>query len=202
MKNREKELEELILKNKKAYYEGEPIISDQLYDAHEDELREINSDNPVLHLVGSPDGGKINHDPPMLSCKKATDIQDVLKWFNDSEGADLYFGYKIDGLSLSITYIDGKFVQSATRGNGQSGDDVTYAIYFINDVPKTIPIMGRINVRGEVFMRLEEFKRLKELNPDYSSPRNLATGTLKQKDPTILKERILSFMVWGLEGGW
>lgn len=200
MNERETELEELILLNKKAYYEGAPLISDHEYDALEDELSTINPNNPVLHLVGTPDGGKIHHEPPMLSCKKATDIEDVLKWFNDSKGADLYFGYKLDGLSLSVLYEDGKFIQSATRGNGQYGDDVTYAIYFIDDVPKNIPDKRRINIRGEVFMRLKEFKRLKKLYPDYSSPRNLATGTLKQKDPTILKKRKLSFMAWGLEG--
>ncbi len=198
--SREKELEDLIIKYKKAYYSGEPLISDEAYDSLEEELKGINPDNPVLHLVGTPVDGKIAHNPPMLSCKKATDIKEVVKWFNDSDGKDLYFGYKLDGLSLSIIYDDGKLVQAATRGNGQFGDDVTFSVYYIDDIPKIIPIKDRVNIRGEVFMEISEFNRLKKDNLDYSSPRNLATGTLKKKDSSLLKERKLSFMAWWLDG--
>ncbi|MCY3412771.1 MAG: NAD-dependent DNA ligase LigA [Candidatus Heimdallarchaeota archaeon] len=198
--NREDDLEKQILKHKKAYYDGEPIISDEAYDALEAELASINPDNPVLHLVGTPQGGKVKHDPLMLSSQKATEVEEVMKWFKDSKGADLFFGYKIDGLSLSILYENGRLKQGATRGNGEYGDDVTFAVYYVNEIPKTLPETSRINVRGEVYMKISEFNILKNENPDFTSPRNLAAGTLKQKDTTILLERRLHFMAWGLEG--
>ncbi|MGD2072423.1 MAG: hypothetical protein PVG65_02925, partial [Candidatus Thorarchaeota archaeon] len=194
------ELERRILLHKRAYYDGEPLISDAEYDALEDELRELNPENPVLFMIGTPEGGKVQHDPPMLSCQKASDVADVAKW---ADSMQLYAGYKIDGLSLSLIYDDGKLIQAATRGNGQSGDDVTISVMKIGAIPKTIPEKKRINVRGELYMRLSEFERINNQVPDdekYSSPRNLAVGTLKQKDPAFLEQRQLDFRPFDVLG--
>ena len=111
-----------ILFHKKKYYNGEPVISDPEYDALEEKLRQLDPSNPVLFIVGSPEGGKIIHDTPMLSCQKATDFQEVIKW---SKGLNLLIEYKIDGFSLSLIYERGKLIQAATRGNGTTGDDAT-----------------------------------------------------------------------------
>ncbi|MFX1515916.1 MAG: NAD-dependent DNA ligase LigA [Promethearchaeota archaeon] len=187
-----------ILHHKKRYYDGEPEISDEAYDALEDRLRQLDPENPILHIVGSPEGGKVTHDSPMLSCQKATTIDEVMKW---SKGLDVYVGYKIDGLSLSLIYENGRLVQAATRGNGIMGDDATIPIMKIASIPKTIRATDRVNVRGELFMRISEFERIRKTEGiEYSSPRNLAVGTLKQKDLSLLEKRTLEFYAFELIG--
>ena len=143
-KSQIKKMTHQILYHKKKYYDGEPEISDEAYDALEDKLRQLDPENPVLHIVGSPEGGKITHDTPMLSCQKATTIDEVMKW---SKGLDVYVGYKIDGFSLSLIYENERLVQAATRGNGILGDDATIPVMKIASIPKTIKASDRINVR-------------------------------------------------------
>ncbi len=200
-KEEQTEVEKLadqILFHKKKYYHGEPIISDSAYDILEDRLREIAPEHPVLFIIGTPSGGKITHDTPMLSCQKAINIEDVLKW---SKGFDVFIGYKIDGFSLSLTYERGKLIQAATRGNGLSGDDATIATMKIKSIPKSIPENSRINIRGELFIRISEFNKInRKEKASYSSPRNLAVGTVKQKDLKLLEERNLEFFAFELLG--
>ena len=191
-------LSEQILYHKKKYYDGEPEISDEAYDSLEDKLRTIDPNNPVLFIIGTPEGGKVNHDSPMLSCQKAIDIYDVIRWSN---GNSVSIDYKIDGFSLSLIYLNGKFVQAATRGNGFAGDDATIQVMKIKSIPKEIPINERVNIRGELFMPISEFNRVNEEEPtDYNSPRNLAVGTLKQKDLNLLDKRKLEFFAFELLG--
>ncbi len=191
-------LTEQILYHKKKYYYGEPEISDEAYDALENKLRELDPNNPVLFIVGTPEGGKVTHDTPMLSCQKANNIDDILRWSN---GNSISIDYKIDGLSLSLTYLNGRFLQAATRGNGLAGDDSTIQVMKIKSIPKEIPIKERINIRGELFMPISEFNRINKEEPtDYNSPRNLAVGTLKQKDLKLLEKRKLKFRAFELIG--
>jgi DNA ligase (NAD+) len=201
--NSVEELAAQILRHKKLYYNGEPIISDAEYDQLEDTLRQLDPDNPVLHLVGTPAGGKVQHSPPMLSSQKATTLAEVTKWANDISMGQITAGYKVDGLSLSIIYNNGQLRQGATRGNGQSGDDVTLECMKIQGIPQTIPVTEAVNVRGEVYMTISEFERVNSRLPkadQYSSPRNLAAGTLKQKSLRVLDNRKLQFMAWQLVG--
>jgi len=187
-----------ILYHKRKYYDGEPEITDEAYDKLEEDLRNLDPENPILFIVGSPEGGKVTHDIPMLSCQKAVDIDDVLKW---SQGEEIFVDYKIDGLSLSIEYSGGRLIQAATRGSGTTGDDTTIAAMKIKSIPKTIPVMDRLFVRGEIFMLLSEFKRINSLEQEnYSSPRNLAVGTIKQKDLSLLDRRKIEFYAFELTG--
>ncbi|PWI47491.1 DNA ligase (NAD(+)) LigA [Candidatus Heimdallarchaeota archaeon B3_Heim] len=187
-----------ILYHKRKYYDGEPEISDEAYDSLEEKLRKLDPVNPVLFIVGTPEGGKITHDVPMLSCQKALDVEEVLKW---SQGYDLFIEYKIDGLSLSLTYNEGRLVQAATRGNGVTGDDTTIVTMKLKSIPKTIPVRERIFIRGEIFIHLSEFQRINALGTEsYSSPRNLAVGTIKQKDLSLLDKRKLEFFAFELIG--
>ncbi|MHA2096834.1 MAG: NAD-dependent DNA ligase LigA, partial [Candidatus Hodarchaeales archaeon] len=187
-----------ILYHKRKYYDGEPEISDNAYDSLENKLRQLDPENPVLFIVGTPEGGKVTHEIPMLSCQKAQDIEEVLKW---SKGFDLYIEYKIDGLSLSLTYNEGRLVQAATRGNGVTGDDTTLVVMKLKSIPKTVPVKERIFIRGEIFLSLSEFQRINALGADnYSSPRNLAVGTIKQKDLSFLEKRKLDFFAFELIG--
>lgn len=139
----------------------------------------------------------------MLSSDKATSLGEVVKWANKIDNRSLYAGYKVDGLSLSLVYDGGRFVQAATRGNGVTGEDVTAAVMLIKDIPKTIPISTRINIRGEIYMTISQFQKVNStLNSDmqFSSPRNLAAGTIKQKDVTQIGDRSLSFQAFDLIG--
>lgn len=193
-----KKLADQILYHKKKYYDGEPEISDEAYDALEDKLRNLDPDNPVLYIVGVPEGGKVTHNTPMLSCQKATTIDEIMKW---SKGLNVYVGYKIDGFSLSLIYENGRLMQAATRGNGIMGDDATLPIMKIASIPKTIKQTENVNVRGELFMQISEFNRIKRTEGiEYSSPRNLAVGTVKQKDLSLLEKRELEFHAFELLG--
>ncbi|MBY9001858.1 MAG: NAD-dependent DNA ligase LigA [Candidatus Heimdallarchaeota archaeon] len=195
-----KQLENLILYHKRKYYDGEPEISDVEYDSIEDKLRGINPNNPVLFIVGTSSGGSISHDPPMLSCKKAKTVEEIISW---AKNRPLMTGYKIDGLSLKLVYQDTKLIQAATRGSGIKGDDVTLNILKIQAIPKTVPFEKRVEIRGELYMRISEFNRINDVLADdekYSNPRNLAAGTAKQKDARMMDERTLNFMAFEILG--
>jgi DNA ligase (NAD+) len=198
-----KGLSDKILYHKALYYRGEPEISDLEYDKLEEKLRELDSENPVLFLVGSNTAsGSVNHNPPMLSCRKAIGgIAEVYSWFEKLIDKALICSYKVDGLSLSLQYENGYLSMASTRGDGQKGENVTVNIMKVETIPKTIPYNEKINIRGELFMKKSEFQRLKQIMPEmYSSPRNLATGTIKQKNPLESANRKLHFMVFEIIG--
>ncbi len=193
-----KQLENLILYHKRKYYDDEPEISDAEYDSLEDRLKDIDPENPVLFIVGTPSGGNVIHDPPMLSCQKAKTVDKIISW---SENRPLMMGYKIDGLSLKIIYQNSKLIQAATRGSGTLGEDITLNILKIQTIPKTIPFNDRVEIRGELFMRISEFNRINDSLPEekkYSNPRNLAAGTVKQKDARVMEGRALNFKAFEL----
>ncbi|MHA1168532.1 MAG: NAD-dependent DNA ligase LigA [Candidatus Hodarchaeales archaeon] len=194
------EIEDLvneILYHKKKYYSGEPEISDEEYDKLENRLRDLDPENPVLFMIGTPEGGEVIHEPVMLSCQKVKTVDEVVKWAGKKP---LFVGYKVDGLSLKVVYDEGRLVQAATRGNGSKGEDVTVNIMKIAALPKIIPLKRKIEVRGELFMKISEFNRINSglSESKYTSPRNLAVGTLKQKDIKQLEKRTLDFMAWDL----
>ncbi|RTZ68592.1 MAG: hypothetical protein DSZ21_01505 [Tenericutes bacterium] len=103
---------------------------------------------------------------------------------------------KIDGLSIAIHYKDGKLIQALTRGDGQTGEDVTHNVLTINDVPKTIDFKGELEVRGEVFMSYKVFEQLNAKGNAFANPRNAAAGTIRQLDSNIAKERKLSTFIY------
>ena len=191
-------LSQQILYHKQKYYNGEPEISDAEYDKLEDQLRIQDPTNPVLFIVGDPEQRKVKHEYPMLSCEKTPTAASTNKWAN---AADLAVDYKVDGMSLSLKYQHGKLIQAATRGNGSAGDDTTIAVMKIDAIPKTIPVTGTIYVRGELYMKISEFNRINHENGNaHKSPRNLAVGTIKQKDLEYLDRRTLDFMAFDLIG--
>ncbi|MCH8908489.1 MAG: hypothetical protein IH840_15490, partial [Candidatus Heimdallarchaeota archaeon] len=199
----EQELEDLVIHHKKKYYDGEPEIPDEEYDRLEDLLRGMNANNAALFIVGTPVGGKVEHDPPMLSSAKASSLDEVVKWAAKIDSRSLYAGYKVDGFSLSIVYNNGVMIQASTRGNGQFGDDVSHAVLKVKDIPKTIPDQSKIDIRGELYMAISEFNRINDellLEDQFSSPRNLAVGTMKQKDLASIANRKLHFKAFDMIG--
>ena len=130
----------------------------------------------------------------MLSANKTKNIKEINKFINNE---DFYCSYKLDGLTLVVKYLDGKFVQGITRGNGLVGEDVTEQCKFIKNIPMQISNKNPIELRGECVISWEEFRRINEkLDVPYSHPRNLAAGTLRNLDLNTVKERNLSFIVF------
>lgn len=199
-----KKLTELLQKASYAYYgQDNPIMSDKNYDRLYDELSKLEKETGCV-LAGSPtqkvqgymlDGfEKVKHSKPMLSANKTKDINEIKRFVGDE---DFYCSYKLDGLTLVVKYVDGKFVQGITRGNGLVGEDVTEQCKFIKNLPMQISNKNPIELRGECVISWKEFRRInKQLEEPYSHPRNLAAGTLRNLDLNIVKNRNLSFVVF------
>ena len=184
------EIADYLLRCKREYYAGHPIISDQSYDALEDRLREFAPDHLALRKVGTDEAGKVPHSPPMLSAQKAKSVEEVIEKL---KGQKVVWGFKIDGVSVKIVYRNGKLIQGATRGNGLRGENITANVLKIVNLPHNI---GKMNceVRGEAHIPLDAFKTL----GDHSSPRNLAAGTLNADDPELTALRHVHFSAFDL----
>ena len=157
----------------------------------------------MLFLVGSDSvKGSVTHEPAMLSCRKAIEgISEVHSWFDKVKDKQILCSYKVDGLSLSLVYEEGYLKLASTRGNGLQGENVTVNVMKVESIPKIIPYKKPINIRGELYMKKSEFNRLKKEMPElYSSPRNLATGTIKQKNPLESANRKLNFKAFDIIG--
>ncbi len=216
-----------IARHDELYYQQDaPEISDAAYDALRRRLEELEAAHPELRRPESPSGrvgaepvaafGKIRHDVPMLSLGNAFDDQDVIdfvervrRFLNIAEGDPLEITAepKIDGLSISIRYEDGRFVQAATRGDGTEGENVTANVRTISEIPHTLKGKGVpdvIDVRGEIYLGHKDFAKLnaaQAANGDkvFANPRNAAAGSLRQLDASITAKRPLRFFAyaWG-----
>ena len=220
-------LHELLAAADIAYHQKDaPEITDAEYDAAKLRYRTIEMAFPELRRpdsltgkVGAPAAegfAKVRHAVPMLSLAKAYTDQDVIdfidrgrRFFERDKDLDLAFTAepKIDGLSASLRYENGVFVQGATRGDGTVGEDITANLRTISDIPQKLQGSGwpqTIEIRGEVYMTYAEFQALKERSAaaggqDYVNPRNTAAGSLRQKDPSVTASRNLKFFAyaWG-----
>lgn len=201
-------MNELIKKLNKASYAyyalDKPIMNDKSYDSLYDKLVALEEKTGIV-LAGSPtqkvqgyviDGfKKVVHSKPMLSTQKTKDINEIKKYLRNK--GNWYCSGKLDGCTLVVVYSGGKFVRGITRGNGTIGEDVTDACRFIGNLPMAIPYQEDLELRGECVMSWEEFNRINEgLVDKYSHPRNLASGTLRQLDLNVVKDRELSFIVF------
>jgi DNA ligase (NAD+) len=220
-------LHELLSAADRAYFEKDaPEITDAAYDAMKRRYQAIEAAFPELKradslsekVAGAPVEGfaKVRHAVPMLSLAKAYTDQDVVdfiergrRFFERDKDLSLVFTAepKIDGLSASLLYKNGVFVQGATRGDGTVGEDITANLRTIADIPQRLKGAGwpeTIEIRGEVYMTYAEFQALKARSAasggqDYVNPRNTAAGSLRQKDPTVTASRNLRFFAyaWG-----
>jgi DNA ligase (NAD+) len=220
-------LAEAIADANLAYHQKDaPEITDAEFDALTIRNAEIEARFPDLVRADSPTGAigappaegfaKVRHAVPMLSLAKAYTDQDVIdfiergrRFFERDKEFNLAFTAepKIDGLSASLRYEDGVFVQGATRGDGTVGEDITANLKTIADIPHRLKGSGWpdvIEIRGEVYMTYAEFQALKERSAaaggqEYVNPRNTAAGSLRQKDPSVTASRNLKFFAyaWG-----
>ena len=199
-----RELIQQLNKASEAYYKYDnPIMSDKQYDELYDKLCDMEQETGIV-LAGSPTQevqgyilkgfNKVEHSKPMLSADKTKDVNEIKKFLGNYEW---YCSGKLDGCTLVVLYSNGEFIQGITRGNGVIGEDVTEACRFITNLPMKIPYKDNLELRGECVMDWEEFNRINELlSNKYAHPRNLASGTLRQLDLNIVKERKLSFVVF------
>ena len=211
------QLREQIRHHEERYYvHAAPEISDEEFDALVHELEKLEADNPDLvtpdsptqRVAGRPTEGfpTVEHIVPMLSLDNAYN-EDELRAFDERvrRGAGLgttpvaYVAeLKIDGLSISLTYEDGRLARGATRGDGVRGEDVTPNVRTIRKIPLALkePVPGRVEVRGEVYLPKAHFERInrereEEGEPLYANPRNVAAGTMRNLDPSLVAGRKL-----------
>ena len=220
-------LHEALSAADRAYFENDaPDITDAAYDAMKREYQAIETAFPQLKrddslsdkVAGAPVEGfaKVRHAIPMLSLGKAYTDEDVVdfiergrRFFERDKDLELAFTAesKIDGLSASLRYENGVFVQGATRGDGTVGEDITANLRTIKDIPQKLHGSGwprSIEIRGEVYMTYAEFEALKARSAavggqEYVNPRNTAAGSLRQKDSSVTASRNLRFFAyaWG-----
>ncbi len=202
--------------NKKYYEDDEPEISDYAYDKLSVKLRKLEHDNPEFASDKSPTqkvGGKaknifkkVNHEVQMQSLQDVFELSDVEEFVNKvksefGENVEFVVETKIDGLSISLEYENGKLVRASTRGDGFVGEDVTENVKMISDVPQILNSNDTIEIRGEVYLPRAEFENinnelLKQGKTLLANPRNAAAGTLRQLDTKLVKSRNLSIFVF------
>ena len=206
----------LIKKYNELYYnKNSSIISDYEFDILKKEVLELekkysflkNKSSPSLTVGFKPSKNfkKVKHKVPMLSLGNAFNEEDLLnfekKIFNflslrESNEIEYSAEPKIDGISASLIYKKGKFVQGLSRGNGIEGEDITENLKTINDIPKIVSAKNfpdEIDIRGETFIRNDDFKIMKD---KFANPRNAASGSLRQKNPKITKKIPLKFIAY------
>ena len=201
------------------YVLDDPTMEDYEYDRLYRELEELESAHPELARADSPTkrvGGevlsqfeKVSHPVPLMSLQDVfsmEELNDFLEKTIAAEGnAEFSVEPKIDGLSVALEYVDGKFVRGATRGDGTVGEDVTENLKTIRSIPMTLTgAPSRLIVRGEVFMPKKSFEKLnlrqEELGkPLFANPRNAAAGSLRQLDPKIAAKRGLDIYVFNVQ---
>jgi len=195
------ELAARIVELRDAYYQGEPLVADAEYDAIEDEFRALVAehpelapeDNPLDH-VGAPSvlHAPVRHSRPMLSLEKANKPEQVESFFSRFPGQPVVVMPKLDGLSLALVYENGRLARAVTRGDGTTGDDVTFLTRALCDgVPDKVGAPGRVEVRGECVMLRSTFDKYNAAHADKPliNPRNAAAGTLRAKDPKAVEGR-------------
>ncbi|OGF61327.1 hypothetical protein A2662_00535 [Candidatus Giovannonibacteria bacterium RIFCSPHIGHO2_01_FULL_45_33] len=222
VKVRLEKLKALIDKYRHAYHVlNKSDISDEALDSLKHELKKledkfpelITPDSPTQRVSGEPlkEFKKIKHSVKMLSLEDVFSAEEFSGWaerirkLEPSGALEFYSELKFDGLALSLVYEDGVLVYAATRGDGQTGEDVTQNVRTMESVPLGIPEKKRIEVRGEAIITNKNFNAInkeqkkKDLK-EYANSRNLAAGSLRQLDPKITASRKLDFFAYDLIG--
>src|SRR3989344_913657 len=220
-KERVEKLKREIEKYRYAYHVlDKSLISDEAHDSLKKELADLEDEFPELVTSDSPTqrmGGvpldkfkKVRHEKRMLSFNDAFKEEDVRAWFERIENylgkgvkPEFYVELKIDGFAIELVYDNGVLKVGSTRGDGETGENVTENLKTIEAIPLRIESKQRLIVRGEVFMTKSEFERInkeqkKAGKAEYANPRNPAAGTIRQLDPKIAASRKLDALMYSL----
>lgn len=206
---RMEELIEVLNRASKAYYDdASEIITNYEYDAMYDELLELEKktdtvfDNSPTINVGytvKSELPKVTHEKKLLSLDKTKDRDELRAWLGDNKAV---LSWKLDGLTVSLTYEGGRLVSAVTRGNGTIGELITDNARAFTNVPKVIECKSKVVVRGEAVISYKDFELINEMidNADakYKNPRNLCSGSVRQLDSRITAERHVGFYAFSL----
>jgi DNA ligase (NAD+) len=188
-----------------AYYNGQAErMTDYEWDARFDELKRLETetgttlpDSPTQKVSeDSITGQKEEHEFAALSLAKTKQVDELVKW---AEQRPIWISWKLDGLTLVVTYDNGQLTKVVTRGNGHIGTNITHLVEAISGIPQTIAHKGHTVIRGEAVISYEDFERfLMESGEDYANPRNLASGSLSVKEPQDIKDRHIRWIPFTL----
>ncbi len=207
--DRIKELVELLNKAGKSYYsEGRELMSNYEYDALYDELGMLEKETGYV-LSNSPTVNvgyevlselpKERHESPMLSLDKTKSPEALAEWLGSQKGL---LSWKLDGLTIVLTYDNGQLQKAVTRGNGEVGEIITNNARVFKNVPVTIPFKGKLVLRGEAIITYSDFERINEQIPEadakYKNPRNLCSGSVRQLNNEITAQRNVHFFAFTL----
>lgn len=219
-KQRIEELTKLLNDAGYRYYVlDDPTMPDFEYDRLLRELEDLEKANPELALPDSPTKrvggqavntfGEVTHAVPLMSLQDVFSLEELDDFLVRTKeavpGAQFSVEPKIDGLSVALEYVDGRFVRGATRGDGNVGEDVTENLRTIRSIPMALEgAPARLIVRGEVFMPKKTFHALNEALEEngektFANPRNAAAGSLRQKDPKVTAKRKLDILVFNVQ---
>lgn len=205
--NRQKELMEILNKASYEYYQKDnSIMTDKKYDELYDELIELEKKGVVYNNSPTQKVGfqvisslqKITHEYPMLSLDKTKEIEKLKSFLSDQKGI---LSWKLDGLTVVLNYDDGKLIKAITRGNGTIGEDITHNAKVFANIPIKIKEKKKLIVRGEAIIPywvFEEINSELEEENKYKNPRNLCSGTVRQLNNQITKERKVSFIAFNI----
>ena len=206
----------LFKKYNKYYYDkSDPLISDQEFDNLKKNILSLetkydflkNKNSPLLTVGFKPSKNfkKIKHSVPMLSLGNAFNEEDlnnfekkIFNFLNMNQSQEIEYSAepKIDGISASLTYKNGKFIQGLSRGNGIEGEDITDNLKTIKDIPKIVfskNFPNEIDIRGEAFIKNDDFKSMRD---KFANPRNAASGSLRQKNSKVTSKIPLKFIAY------
>ena len=205
--NRLKELTEQLNHYRDSYYNNsESLVSDKQYDDLFDELQSLEEETGIV-MSNSPTKTvgyevkskleKVKHSHPMLSLNKTKSTDDLVKF---SDGKDCIISLKLDGLTVLNTYDNGVLCQSETRGNGEEGEIITHNAKVFDNLPLNIPFDRKFEIEGEAIITQSDFEKI-NTNGEYKNCRNLASGSVRQLDSNITKNRHVRFIAWKIPFG-
>lgn len=206
---RMKELINILNKASELYYQKNTIMmTDYEYDHLYDELVELEketnmtlSNSPTINVEPEISSSlkQVEHPSPMLSLAKTKKVSELENFLGNKEGL---LSWKLDGLTIVLTYEDGKLISGVTRGTGIIGELVTENVKQFKNVPLTIPYKGRLVLRGEAIIKYSDFNRMNEELGDgssqYKNPRNLCSGSVRQLDSSITAKRCVNCIIFAL----
>ena len=207
-----RELNNILNQCRDAYYnEAKALISDEEYDRMFDELEQLEMrtgciyTNSPTQTVGYEVKSKLEktiHSHPMLSLGKTKSVTKLKEFAGDQE---CILSAKMDGLTILLTYEDGKLVKAETRGNGTEGELVTHTAKVFDNIPLTIMAKTHFEIEGEAIITYDDFEKINAKLPEdkkYKNPRNLAAGSVRQLDSKTAKQRHIKFIAWKLPSGF
>ena len=194
-----RELVEQLNYYTKYYDEGNPLISDKEWDNMYFQLQQLEKESGVV-LTNSPTVhidyhvvtalSKVEHNHPMLSLDKTKSEEDIVRFLKGHDGIAMA---KMDGLTCSLRYLDGKLTSAETRGNGVIGEDISHNIVFCKGIPLEIPIKDEVIIDGEVICTYSDFQ---SFSGEFANPRNFAAGSIRLLDSAECAKRKLTFIAW------